>query len=272
MKAVMDTPVFKLRQGSTPLLISMPHVGSAIPADQIRRYQPRALHSEDTDWHLEQLYGETASELGAGVIVPHYSRYLIDLNRPPEDTPMYPGAANTELCPTRFFSGEPLYLPGQEPSRAEQLRRRDLYWLPYHRALNAELQRLKALFGYALLFDAHSICSELPWLFEGRLPDLNLGTVEGRSCAPSLRAKLSGVLAQQVDYSQVVDGRFKGGFITRHYGQPEQQQYAVQLEMCWRCYMEEEAAPFLYDAARAAAVQPLLKALLNEMTLWKPQA
>jgi N-formylglutamate deformylase len=267
-----EVPVFNLSQGRTPLLISMPHVGSAIPADQVRRYQPRALASEDTDWHLEQLYGDIAAELGAGLIAPHYSRFLIDLNRPPEDTPMYPGAANTELCPTRFFSGEPLYLPDQEPNRAEQLRRRELYWLPYHRALNAELQRLKGLFGYVLLFDAHSICSELPWLFEGRLPDLNLGTVEGRSCAASLRSKLSGVLAQQSAFSQVVDGRFKGGFITRHYGQPEQHQHAVQLEMCWRCYMEEEAAPFAFDGARAAAVQPLLKALLSEMTSWKPQA
>jgi N-formylglutamate deformylase len=272
MKALPKNPVFKLHQGSTPLLISMPHVGSVIPDDQVRRYQPRALLSEDTDWHLEQLYGDIAADLGAGLIVPHYSRYLIDLNRPPEDTPMYPGASNTELCPTRFFSGDPLYLPGQEPSRAEQLRRRDLFWLPYHRALNAELQRLKALFGFALLFDAHSICSELPWLFEGRLPDLNLGTVEGRSCAAGLREKLSGVLAQQSDFTQVVDGRFKGGFITRHYGQPDQQQHAVQLEMCWRCYMEEEASPFLYDGTRSAAVQPVLRALLGEMAAWRPAA
>jgi N-formylglutamate deformylase len=267
-----ESPVFKLHQGRTPLLVSLPHVGSAIPADQARRYQPRALASEDTDWHLERLYGEIATELGGSLIVPHYSRYVIDLNRPPEDTPMYPGAANTELCPTRFFSGDPLYLAGQEPTRAEQLRRRELYWLPYHRALNAELQRLKAIFGYALLFDAHSICSELPWLFEGRLPDLNLGTVEGRSCAPGLRSRLSNVLGDQHDYTQVVDGRFKGGFITRHYGQPEQHQHAVQLEMCWRCYMAEEAAPFVYDELRAAAVQPLLKDLLNEMIAWKPQA
>lgn len=267
-----DAPVFQLRQGTTPLLISMPHIGSAIPADQLRRYQPRALLSEDTDWHLQRLYGDIAGDLGASLLTPHYSRFLIDLNRPPEDTPMYPGAANTELCPTRFFTGEPLYLPGQEPSRAEQLRRREQYWRPYHRALDGELQRLKAQHGYALLFDAHSICSELPWLFEGRLPDLNLGTVEGRSCAPGLRAGLSAVLAQQSEFTQVVDGRFKGGFITRHYGQPEQHQHAVQLEMCWRCYMEEEAAPFLYDEARAAAVQPLLRALLVEMIAWRPTA
>ena len=166
------TAPFRLRQGRTPLIISMPHVGHEIPEDQQSRYVPRALASEDTDWHLERLYGAIAEELGASLIVPRYSRYLIDLNRPPEDTPMYPGASNTELCPTRFFTGEPLYQDGQAPDAAEKDRRRQHYWLPYHRALTAEMNRVKSLHGFALLFDAHSIRSELPWLFEGRLPDL----------------------------------------------------------------------------------------------------
>jgi len=267
----MNAPVFKLRQGRTPLLISMPHVGTAIPEDQQPRYQPRALAVEDTDWHLERLYGELAEALGASLIVPHYSRYLIDLNRPPEDTPMYPGASNTELCPTRFFSGEPLYLDGQAPDEAEKLRRRQSYWLPYHRALNAEMSRLKALHGHALLFDAHSIRSELPWLFDGRLPDLNLGTVEGRSCDPVITESLGALLAQQSDYTQVVNGRFKGGFITRHYGQPAKGWHAVQLEMCWRCYMAEDGS-FAYDETLAARVQPLLRQLLQTLLDWKPAA
>ena len=259
---------FQLQPGSTPLLISMPHVGTAIPEGQRGRYQPRALQTEDTDWHLARLYGGIAKELGAGLIVPHYSRFLIDLNRPPEDTPMYPGASNTELCPTRFFSGEPLYPEGQTPDAAEKLRRRETYWRPYHEALQAELDRLKAAHGYALLFDAHSIKSELPWLFEGRLPDLNLGTVEGRSCDPAITASLGQVLAGQGDYSQVVNGRFKGGYITRHYGRPDLGQHAVQLEMCWRCYMQEEP-PYAYDEAAAAAVQPLLRRLLLQLMSWK---
>lgn len=267
----MNAPVFKLRQGRTPLLISMPHVGTAIPEEQRAHYQPRALAVEDTDWHLERLYGELAEALGASLIVPHYSRYLIDLNRPPEDTPMYPGASNTELCPTRFFSGDPLYLDGQAPDEAEKLRRRQSYWLPYHRALNAEMSRLKALHGHALLFDAHSIRSELPWLFEGRLPDLNLGTVEGRSCAPAITEAMGALLAAQSDYTQVVNGRFKGGFITRHYGQPAQGWHAVQLEMCWRCYMREDGS-FAYDEALAARVQPLLRRLLQTLLDWKPAA
>lgn len=263
--------VYTLRPGRSPLLISMPHVGSEIPADQQPRYQARALQSEDTDWHLERLYGEIAAELGASLIVPRYSRYLIDLNRPPEDTPMYPGASNTELCPTRFFSGEPLYREGQAPDAAEKLRRREAYWRPYHQALQGELDRLKAAHGYALLFDAHSIKSELPWLFEGKLWDLNLGTAEGRSCDAAITQGLGEVLAAQSDYSQVVNGRFKGGHITRHYGQPALGQHAVQLEMCWSCYMQEDGS-FAYDEARAARVQPLLKQLLQTLLAWRPAA
>jgi len=267
----MMTSAFSLKQGRTPLLISMPHVGSAIPEDQRHRYQPRALASEDTDWHLQRLYGEIAEELGASLIAPHYSRYLIDLNRPPEDTPMYPGASNTELCPTRFFTGEPLYLEGQAPDLAEKQRRRELYWLPYHRALTAEMNRLKSLHGHALLFDAHSIRSELPWLFEGRLPDLNLGTADGHSCDPAITAALSDLLASQGRYSQVVNGRFKGGFITRHYGQPANGWHAVQLEMCQCCYMSEQP-PYDYTPALAAEVQPLLRTLLQRLLAWRPQA
>jgi len=263
--------VYTLRPGSSPLLISMPHVGSEIPADQQARYQARALKSEDTDWHLERLYGGIADELGASLIVPRYSRYLIDLNRPPEDTPMYPGASNTELCPTRFFSGEPLYREGQAPDAAEKLRRREAYWRPYHEALQGELDRLKAQHGYALLFDAHSIKSELPWLFEGKLWDLNLGTVDGRSCDAAITQRLGEVLAAQNGYSQVVNGRFKGGHITRHYGQPALGQHAVQLEMCWSCYMQEDGS-FAYDEARAAQAQPLLRQLLQALLAWRPAA
>ncbi len=266
--------VFKLHQGTTPLLISMPHVGTAIPDELRGAYPPRALMSEDTDWHLEQLYG-FAFGMGAGMLVPQYSRYVIDLNRPPDDAPMYPGASNTELCPTRFFSGDSLYLDGQAPDQQEKARRLTKYWQPYHQALQAELQRLRELHGHAVLFDAHSIRSELPWLFEGRLPDLNLGTVDGRSCDAQLTAQLARLFAQQSDYTQVVNGRFKGGYITRRYGAPEQGVHAVQLEMCWSTYMHENAPPFPKDAwddARAAKVQPLLKQIVQQLSHWRPRA
>ena len=185
---------------------------------------------------------------------------------------MYPGANNTELCPTRFFSGEPLYRPGQAPDAAEVARRRDTYWRPYHDALAAELARLRAAHGHAVLFDGHSIRSELPWLFEGRLPDLNLGSASGTSCAPALRALAADALAAQSDFTHVVDGRFKGGHITRHYGRPEQGVHALQLEMCWRCYLADEARPADWDEAAAERVRPLLRRLLGALLAWRPAA
>jgi N-formylglutamate deformylase len=258
-----EADVFTLHLGTRPLLISVPHVGTLIPDDIATRLRPQALAVEDTDWHLERLYA-FARELGASMIVPRFSRYCIDLNRPPGNTPMYAGSNNTELCPTRAFSGEPIYRDGQAPDEAEIARRLQLYWRPYHAALAAELARLKAVHGHVVLFDAHSIKSELPWLFDGSLPDLNLGTVSGASCSAGLRDALAAVLAAQTQFTQVVDGRFKGGSITRQYGRPAEGVHAVQLEMCWRCYMEE-APPFAFDPARAAAVLPLLHSLVETM-------
>lgn len=266
----MSDAVFTLHRGRRPLLVSVPHAGTVIPADQRPRYVPRALAVEDTDWFMEEVYG-FVRELGASLLVPRHSRYLIDLNRPPENLPMYPGVNNTELCPTRFFSGDALYREGQAPDDTEIARRLQTYWQPYHRALQAELARLKAEHGHALLFDGHSIKSQLPWLFDGQLPDINLGTVNGASCAPSLRAALSDVLAAQTQFTHVVDGRFKGGYITRRYGQPAQGVHAVQLEKCWRCYMEE-APPFGLDASRLSHLQPVLRTLVTTMLDWKPDA
>ncbi|MBH9552550.1 N-formylglutamate deformylase [Inhella gelatinilytica] len=258
--------VFTLRQGTRPLLISLPHVGFEIPVDQHPRYIDKALTSADTDWHLERLYRPIAERLGASLLVPRFSRYLIDLNRPDNDAPMYPGASNTELCPTRDFEGQPLYRPGQEPDAAERQRRLDTYWRPYHQALRGELDRLKAAHGVALLWDGHSIESELPWLFEGRLPDLNLGSANGASCGAALRSAVAAVLEGQTRYTQVVDGRFKGGHITRHYGQPEQGVHALQMEMVQAIYMLEDKAhvaprPYLED--RAAELAPVLETMLS---------
>ncbi|RFO95472.1 N-formylglutamate deformylase [Rhodoferax lacus] len=266
---VIEHDVFTLYRGSTPLLVSMPHVGTLIPAYLQARYTPRALQLEDTDWHLEAVY-DFVRDSGASLIVPRYSRYVIDLNRPSENTPMYAGANNTELCPTCFFTGEPLYREGQAPDEAEIAKRVATYWNPYHATLAAELQRLHQAHGHAVLFDAHSIHSELPWLFEGRLPDLNLGTVNGSSAAPALRDALAQVLASQTAYTQVVDGRFKGGHITRHFGRPAEGLHAVQLEMCWKCYMAEQP-PYVLDEARAERVRPLLKKLLHSLMEWTPQ-
>ena len=264
----MTETTYTLKRGTTPLLVSLPHCGASIAPDIAARLQARALHSEDTDWFLDRLYA-FASDMGAGLIVPRYSRYVIDLNRPSDNQPMYAGANNTELCPTRFFTGEALYLEGQAPDSGEVKRRVALYWQPYHDALRDELARLRTEHGHALLFDAHSIKSELPWLFEGKLPDLNLGTASGAACAPALRHALSRVLQAQSRCTVAIDGRFKGGHITRHYGQPQDGVHAVQLEKCWSTYMLE-APPFEWDAGRAGELQPLLQTLLQTMIDWRP--
>lgn len=255
--------IYTLHRGNAPLLLSLPHVGTALPAALRPRLVDRALAVEDTDWHLERIYS-FARALGASVLVPRHNRYVVDLNRPPENAPMYPGVNNTGLCPLTFFDGQPLYRDGQAPDAAEVAQRVETYWQPYHTALADELARLRSAHGQVVLFDGHSIKSELPWLFDGQLPDLNLGTADGQSCDPALRQALAQVLAGQQRYSQVVDGRFKGGFITRHYGAPDQGIHAVQLEMCWRCYMQE-AAPYAWHDGLAAEAQPLLLQLVQAM-------
>jgi N-formylglutamate deformylase len=261
--------VFTLHRGHAPLLVSVPHAGTEIPADQRHRYTERALQVEDTDWFLDRLYAFVTA-LGASLIVPRCSRYLIDLNRPSGNAPMYPGRNNTELVPTRHFTGEPIYREGLAPEAAEIARRVERYWQPYHAALEAELARLQAAHGHAVLFDAHSIKSELPWLFEGRLPHMNLGTVNGTSCAPALRDALAAAFAAEPRYEHVVDGRFQGGHITRHFGRPALGRHAVQLEMCWRAYMDE-APPYRWHEARAAEVTPLLRRLVQTMIDWRPR-
>ena len=262
------TDTFTLHRGRSPLLISLPHVGTVIPADQQHRYTPRALETEDTDWFLDRLYG-FAAPLGATLIVPRYSRYLVDLNRSSDDAPMYPGQNNTELCPTRHFTGEALYRDGLAPDAAEIGRRVARYWQPYHDALRDELALLRSTHGHAVLFDAHSIKSELPWLFDGQLPHMSVGTASGDSCAATLRDAVMRVFAAQPDFSHVLDGRFKGGHITRHYGKPDDGVHAIQLEMCWRSYMHE-TPPYRWDDTRAAGVTPLLRAVVETLMGWTP--
>jgi N-formylglutamate deformylase len=266
--AAVSTETFTLQRGQSALLISFPHIGTIIPTDQQHRYTPRALESEDTDWFLDRLYA-FAAELGATLIVPRFSRYLIDLNRSSDNAPMYPGQNNTELCPTRHFSGDVLYREHCAPDAAEIARRVTHYWQPYHDALRDELAWLKSKHGHAVLFDAHSIRSELPWLFDGQLPHMSIGTANGRSCASALTDAVVRVFVAQSGFSQVLNGRFKGGHITRHFGQPTDGIHAIQLEMCWRAYMDE-ASPYRWDDTRAAGVAPLLRAFVETLIAWKP--
>ena len=251
--------VHTLHPGTVPLLVSLPHDGSEIPDALAARMTPEARRAPDTDWHVARLYA-FAREMGASVLVPRFSRYVVDLNRPPDDVSLYPGQNTTGLCPAVRFDGEPVYLPGQAPSADEVAERVETCWRPYHDALRGELDRLRAAHGRALLWEGHSIRGECPFLFAGRLPDLNLGTASGASCAPGLQARLEATLAAQADYDWVANGRFKGGYITRHYGDPAAGIDAVQLEISQRTYMDE--ASFAWDADRAGRLQPLLQRLL----------
>lgn len=257
---------FSFKEGSIPLLVSMPHVGTDIPDDIAARMAPIALARADTDWHLKELYG-FLGEMGASTISARWSRYVIDLNRPPEDTNLYPGMSTTGLCPVDTFGSEQLYLDGQAPGEVEVQGRLQRYWQPYHSQLRAELDRLLALHGRVVLWDAHSIASVVPRFFEGQLPDLNFGTAQSTSCDPGMEAAVVGVARAQDDFTVAVNGRFKGGHITRHYGQPGLNVHAIQLEMCQYLYMDE-SAPFAYRPEAAARVQPLLRKLTGAAVDW----
>jgi N-formylglutamate deformylase len=253
-------PLFNLHQGTAPMLVSMPHLGTVIPDELKPNYVPRALAVEDADWHLDHLYN-FLKDMGASILTPVFSRYVIDLNRPPDDAPMYPGASNTELCPTRFFTGEPLYKESCQPDANEKLRRRETYWQPYHQALAGELSRLRSVHANVLLWDAHSIRGQIPWLFDGKLPDLNVGTANGLSAAESVSRAVMAACSQQDQFTHVLNGRFKGGYITRQYGNPQAGIHAVQLEKCQSIYMSE-LPPYDYKPALAAQVQPLLHQMM----------
>jgi N-formylglutamate deformylase len=261
MTASNTPPVFSLHEGSAPLLISIPHVGTNIPADIAATMTPIAQRTEDCDWHLDRLYA-FAREFGASFLMPANARYVIDLNRPPDGANLYPGQDTTGLLPVDTFDKEPLYLDGHLPDDAEVARRRELYWKPYHEALAAHLAALKAKHGKVLLWEAHSIRSHVPRFFPGRLTDFNFGTSNGTSAVAGLAEAMVDVVERHGSYSAVANGRFKGGYITRQYGQPSEGIHAVQLELTQITYMEEQM-PYAYDETLAAQVEPLLKTLVQ---------
>lgn len=257
--------VLSFSQGRLPLLISMPHAGLKLTPAVRDGLVPAAQSLPDTDWHILQLY-DFARNMGASVVAAEYSRFVIDLNRPEDDQPLYAGAT-TGLFPATLFNGEPLFEEGKEPSATERAGYLEAIWRPYHDTLRNELARLKAEFGYALLWDAHSIRSLVPHLFDGKLPDFNLGTFNGASCDPELAGRLKAVCAGAPDYTHVLNGRFKGGHITRHYGDPAKDIHAVQLELAQSTYMEE-VEPFAYREDLAGPTQMVLRGLLEEVLTW----
>ena len=251
--------IFTLHRGTAPLLISVPHDGTYVPDDIAARLTDSARCVPDTDWHVARLYA-FARDMGASMLVPTHSRYVVDLNRSQDDVSLYPGQNTTGLCPIVQFNGTPVYRDGMAPSEADIHARVDRYWRPYHAALRAELDRVHAEHGRVVLWEGHSIKGELPFLFDGRLPDLNLGTAGGTSCTPALQSRLHGVLAAQTGYEHIINGRFKGGYITRDYHDVENGVEAVQLEVSQRIYMDEDS--FAYEPTRAAQAQRVIGNLL----------
>jgi len=269
----VSEPIFEYLPGDGPLLISFPHSGTYVPPGLAARLRPEVLDLPDTDWFVPQLY-DFFRDLGASIIRATHTRYVVDLNRPPDGAPLYPGQRETTVCPTETFDGEPLYRGGSggggsgvhsggdEPKPAEIAARLNTYWRPYHEKLSALTRELVQRHGHCILWDAHSIHSRVPGLFDGRLPDLNVGTAGGRSCSPDLLARVVTSLSAQSQFSFVVDGRFKGGYITRHYGDPAARIDAVQLEIAQCAYLEEMRIP-TFDASRAAPLKHLLRELLG---------
>ena len=256
--------LFSLRRGNAPLVLSIPHAGTEIPAEFSGIFVSDWLARKDADWWLKELYS-FAEALDATIIAANISRSVIDLNRDPSGVSLYPGQATTGLCPTETFDGEPLY-KAATPDAAEIARRREAYFMPYHNALRAEIERIHALHGNVVLYDCHSIRSHIPRLFEGELPQFNIGTNDGKSCGSGLQNAVREICAQS-GFSYVVNGRFKGGWITRHYGEPARDIHAIQMELGCRGYMDEPFSitednwptPF----KNPAPIQPILENILK---------
>jgi N-formylglutamate deformylase len=251
---------YRYRYGSGPLVVSMPHVGTFVPSPISRALNDCAARRPDTDWHLPRLY-DFLGELDATVVTANYSRYVVDVNRPPDGANLYPGRDTPKLCPTDTFGREPLYRDG-DPDDEEIAARVASVWEPYHRRLEMEVSRVHARHGVAVLWDAHSITAVQPRLFEGRLPDFNLGTAGGTSCDPRLAQSLAVALRRHAEFTSVLDGRFKGGYITRRFGDPARNVHAVQLEMVEAIYMDE-TSPFAFRPDLASRVRPILREQLE---------
>lgn len=256
-------------RGDSPLLLGLPHTGTEIPDDCRVRLNDTGRAIADTDWHIHTLYDGLID--GATRVRTTMHRYVIDVNRDPSGESLYPGQNTTGLCPLTDFDGLSIYLEGQAPDADEIERRRALFHAPYHAALIAELERVKAIHGFAVLYDCHSIRSEIPFLFDGTLPDFNIGTNSGVTCDLQIEAAALQICKAAEGYSSVLNGRFKGGWTTRHYGRPDDGFHAIQMELAQSTYLESEAPPWTYDAARAARLRGHLKTLLETLSDWRPQ-
>ena len=253
------TETYSVHEGSTPLLISVPHDGRFLPDSIEQRMSSAGRDLPDTDWHVAKLY-EFALELGASMLVADCSRYVVDLNRPSDDAALYEGQVATGICPQCTFAGDEIYLDGEAVDGNEQAERVQTFWQPYHSVIEGKLSSLRKEYGYALLWDAHSIPSQVPRLFDGELPVLNIGTNDTMSCAVTIADDVYTV-ASSSDYAAVINDRFKGGYITRHHGDPDNNVHAIQLEIAQRAYMNEDSRA--YDEAMAQKLRDSLRSMLN---------
>ncbi len=253
---------YNFHRGALPLLISVPHAGTQVPEEIASGLTAAALQLPDTDWYVDQLYA-FAEPLGASFLRATHSRYVVDLNRSADSAPLYANAPTSPVCPTRTFAGEPIYREGREPDAVEIADRIERYWQPYHQCIAEELWRMRSEHGYALLWDAHSILSRVPTLFEGELPEFNLGTRDDAACPREIAQTLLDTIQVEGRYSAVLNGRFKGGYITQIYGSPADRVLAVQLELCQRTYMQE-APRGSWNPAHARNVIPMIEALLRK--------
>ncbi len=263
-----SAPWLTVRRGRVPLLLCMPHTGTSIPPAIETRLASPWLARKDTDWSIERLY-EFAADLDASIVRTGVSRTVIDPNRDPSGASLYPGQATTELCPTTTFDGEPLYRAERAPAAEEIAARRREYFEPYHQAIQEEIDRLRRLHPALVLYDCHSIRSAVPRLFAGTLPHFNIGSFSGASCAASLTQRIER-LCDGTGFSRVTNGRFKGGYTTRHYGRPQHGVHAVQMELACRGYLREPEGtvdegnwPCAWDEAFAAPMRAVLERILT---------
>lgn len=248
-------------RGDSPVLLGMPHTGTWLPEDIRSRLNDRGRRLADTDWHIDRLYDGLLPQ--ATVVRASFHRYVIDANRDPSGASLYPGQNTTGLVPLTDFDGEPIWT--SPPDAAEIEARRAAFHAPYHAALEAEMERLADRHGVAVLYDCHSIRSVIPFLFDGRLPDFNIGTNDGRTCAAEIEQAVFETCRSASGYTTVVNGRFTGGWTTRHYGRPEKGWHAIQMELAQATHLAEEEPPFRYDETRAGPLREVLARALKRI-------
>lgn len=248
-------------RGAGPIVLGLPHTGTWLPPQIMDMLNERGRMLADTDWHVDRLYDGLLPDVTT--VRANFHRYVIDANRPPDNQSLYPGQNTTGLVPTTDFDGEPIWT--QVPDGDEIEARHNAFHAPYHAALAAELERVRALHGVAMLYDCHSIRSRIPFLFEGVLPDFNIGTAGGTTCDRQFEAATREICEQADGYTSVLNGRFKGGWTTRQYGRPDEDMHAIQMELAQSTHLESEAPPFDYCEAKTARLRPILADILNRL-------